>query len=110
MVGVDVHQVAAMTVVVGAGLAALAGAVMAPVYNISPTMGLGAVFKSFAVVIIGGMGNVLGAALVGVTLGLVESLVGGYLTLTLRDAVGFLLMIAVLLLRPHGLFARRVRA
>jgi len=110
MVGVDVRRVAAVTVVIGGALAGLAGVAMAPVYNISPTMGTGAVFKAFAVVIIGGMGNVLGAAAVGLALGLLESLVGGYFTLTARDAVGFLGMIGVLLLRPQGLFARRVRA
>ncbi|OGL60275.1 MAG: hypothetical protein A3I72_02465 [Candidatus Tectomicrobia bacterium RIFCSPLOWO2_02_FULL_70_19] len=109
MVGVDVRRVAAVTVVIGGALAGLAGVAMAPVYNISPTMGTGAVFKAFAVVIIGGMGNVLGAAAVGLALGLLESLVGGYFTLTARDAVGFLGMIGVLLLRPQGLFARRVR-
>jgi branched-chain amino acid transport system permease protein len=110
MVGVDLRRVAAVTVVIGGALAGLAGVAMAPVYNISPTMGTGAVFKAFAVVIIGGMGNVLGAAAVGLALGLLESLVGGYFTLTARDAVGFLGMIGVLLLRPQGLFARRVRA
>lgn len=110
MVGVDARRVAAVTVLIGAALAGLAGVAMAPVYNISPTMGTGAVFKAFAVVIMGGMGNVLGAAVVGLGLGMVESLVGGYVTLTARDAVGFLGMIAVLLLRPHGLFARSVRA
>jgi branched-chain amino acid transport system permease protein len=110
MVGVDVPRVAAVTVVLGAALAGLAGVIMAPIYNIAPTIGTGAVFKAFAVVIIGGMGNVVGAAVVGLGLGLVESLVGGYASLTMRDAVGFLGMITVLLLRPHGLFARRVRA
>jgi branched-chain amino acid transport system permease protein len=110
MVGVDVRWVAAITVVIGAALAGVAGVAIAPVYNISPTMGSAAVFKAFAVVIIGGLGNVLGAAVVGLGLGIVESLMGGYLSLTVRDAAGFMAMLAVLLLWPHGLFTRRVRA
>ncbi len=60
----------------------------------------------FIVVIIGGMGSPLGAAAAGLLLGVIESMTSAYLTNGLRDVVGFLLVIAVLLFRPQGLFGR----
>jgi branched-chain amino acid transport system permease protein len=67
------------------------------------------VFKSFAVVIIGGMGNVVGAIVAGLLLGVCESFAGGLVSAGLRDGVGFSLMILMLLLRPQGIFGRTVR-
>jgi branched-chain amino acid transport system permease protein len=109
MVGIDVGRVATQTLALGAGLSGLAGAMVAPLYDIFPAIGTTAVLKSFAVVIMGGMGNVPGAMLAGVLLGLGESLAGGYVSTTAKDALSFSLMILVLLVRPEGLFGRRVR-
>ncbi len=67
------------------------------------------VFKAFAMIIIGGLGNVSGAAIAAVVLGVLESLMSGFLPLALVDALAFVAMIVILLLRPQGLFGRGVR-
>jgi branched-chain amino acid transport system permease protein len=109
MVGIDVRRITRITAAAGAALTALASGAMAPLFDLYPNMGTDIVFKSFAVVIIGGMGNVSGAMLAGVLLGVVESLAGGLLGTAWRDGMGFVLMIAMLLLRPQGLFGKTVR-
>jgi branched-chain amino acid transport system permease protein len=109
MVGIDARAVSRLAVAIGIGLTGLAGAALAPVYAVHPLMGLNFVFKAFAIIIIGGLGNISGAAIAAVMLGVIESLAGGLLPLALTDAVAFLSMIAVLLLRPQGLFGRGVR-
>ena len=82
---------------------------MAPVYAVEPTMGGAFVFKAFAIIIIGGLGNISGAAIAAVLLGVLESLMSGFLPLVLVDALAFVAMIAILLFRPQGLFGRGVR-
>jgi branched-chain amino acid transport system permease protein len=72
-------------------------------------MGFSFVFKAFAIIIIGGLGHISGAAIAAVGLGILESLAGGFLPLVMGDALAFISMIAVLLLRPQGLFGRGVR-
>jgi len=109
MVGIDARKVSRLAVALGIGLTGLAGAALAPVYAVHPLMGFNFVFKAFAIIIIGGLGNISGAAIAAVMLGVIESLAGGLLPLALTDAVAFLSMIAVLLLRPQGLFGRGVR-
>jgi branched-chain amino acid transport system permease protein len=109
MVGIDARAVSRLAVAIGIGLTGLAGAALAPVYAVHPLMGFNFVFKAFAIIIIGGLGNISGAAIAAVILGVIESLAGGLLPLALTDAVAFLSMIAVLLLRPQGLFGRGVR-
>jgi len=109
MVGIDPRGVSRLAVAIGIGLSGLAGAALAPVYAVHPLMGAGFVFKAFAIIIIGGLGNVSGAAIAAVMLGVIESFAGGLLPLAMTDAVAFIAMIAVLLLRPQGLFGRGVR-
>lgn len=109
MVGIDPRAVSRLAVAVGIGLSGLAGAALAPVYAVHPLMGFSFVFKAFAIIIIGGLGNISGAAIAAIMLGVLESLAGGFLPLALVDALAFVCMIAVLLLRPQGLFGRGVR-
>jgi branched-chain amino acid transport system permease protein len=109
MVGIDPKLVSSIAVAVGIGLSGLAGAALAPVYSVHPLMGSSFIFKAFALVIIGGLGNVTGTAIAAVSLGVLESFAGGYLPLVLVDAMSFILMIAVLLVKPQGLFGRGVR-
>jgi branched-chain amino acid transport system permease protein len=109
MVGIDAGAVARLAVAIGIGLSGLAGAALAPIYSIHPAMGFGFVFKAFAVIIIGGLGNISGAAIAAVALGVLESVAGGFLPPSTVDALAFIAMILTLLFRPHGLFGRGVR-
>jgi branched-chain amino acid transport system permease protein len=109
MVGIDVARVARWTGALGAALVGLAAVVIAPLFDLYPNMGTDVVIKSFAVVIIGGMGNVWGAALAGIALGVAESYAGGLGNAALRDAIAFVAMMVMLLARPEGLFGKTVR-
>lgn len=109
MVGIEPSRIARLAVMLGMALSGIAGAALAPVYTVQPTMGLAMVFKAFAIVILGGLGSLSGAAAAALLLGLAESLAGGYFTTVLQDALAFILMIGTLLLRPQGLFGRGVR-
>jgi len=109
MVGIDPRTVSRLAVAIGIGLSGLAGAALAPVYAVEPTMGGAFVFKAFAIIIIGGLGNISGAAIAAVLLGVLESLMSGFLPLVLVDALAFVAMIVILLFRPQGLFGRGVR-
>lgn len=109
MVGVDPKVVSGVAVAIGIGLCGLAGAALAPVYSVHPLMGFNYIFKAFALVIIGGLGNVSGAAIAAVSLGVLESFAGGFLSQVVVDAMAFVVMIGVLLVRPQGLFGSGVR-
>ncbi|MDP4005975.1 branched-chain amino acid ABC transporter permease [Methylobacterium sp. NEAU K] len=109
LMGVDVHRIYTATFALGSSLAAAAGALLGPVYVVFPQMGGLAELKAFAIVILGGLGNVTGAAIGGFILALAEELGAGYVSSGYRDAMGFLIIIAVLLYKPTGLFAKAER-
>lgn len=109
LMGVRIHRVHTATFAFGAALAAAAGALLGPVFLVYPSMGDLAALRAFSVVILGGLGNLPGATLGGLILGIAEELGAGYVSSGYRDAAGFLIIIAVLLLRPSGLFARAER-
>jgi branched-chain amino acid transport system permease protein len=106
MVGVKPRAVARNAVVLATALCGLAGAALAPVQLVTPAMGQALIFKAFALVIIGGLGNIPGAIAAALLLGLIESWIGGFFEIVWQEAAVFILMIAVLCLRPHGLFKR----
>ncbi|MEE9146593.1 MAG: branched-chain amino acid ABC transporter permease [Candidatus Neomarinimicrobiota bacterium] len=109
LMGVNIAAIHTMTFAFGSGLAAAAGALLGPVFVVYPTMGDLAALKAFAIVILGGLGNFAGATLGGLILGLAEEMGAGYISSGYRDAMGFLIIIVVLLYRPTGLFARAER-
>ena len=108
VVGVDVQRVAMLTFAISAALAAAAAALVSPLFNIFPDMGTGLTLKAFAAVVTGGFGYVNGAIAASFLIGITESLAGSYLSYAFKDAIAFLIMIAVLLWRPQGLFGRRL--
>src|SRR5438046_9541995 len=107
--GVRIGRIHTATFAFGSGLAAAAGALVGPIFLVYPSMGDLAALKAFSVVILGGLGNFAGATLGGVILGIAEELGAGYVSSGYRDAVGFVIIILVLLVRPSGLFARSER-
>jgi branched-chain amino acid transport system permease protein len=110
LMGIDVRAIHTLTFALGSGLAAAAGALLGPVFLVYPSMGDLASLKAFSVVILGGLGNFAGAAAGGLLLGVAEELGAGYVSSGYRDAVGFVIIILVLLARPSGLFAPPERA
>jgi branched-chain amino acid transport system permease protein len=109
LMGIQIGTINIATFAIGSGLAAAAGALLGPVFVAYPTMGDLAALKAFAIVILGGLGNIAGATIGGFILAFVEELGAGYISSGYRDAMGFLLIILILVFRPTGLFARKER-
>ncbi len=107
LVGVDIDRIYTLTFSFGAALAGASGVLLGAIFWVYPAMGDLAAMKSFAVVIMGGLGNFLGAIAGGVLLGVAENLGAGYVSSGYKDAIGFLMIILLLLLRPQGLFGKR---
>ena len=103
--GVNVPVMVTLTYAFGAALAAFAGVLSAPVYQVSPLMGQNLIIVVFAVVVIGGMGSIMGSILTGLGLGIIE----GFTKVFYPEAsstVVFVIMVIVLLIRPAGLFGK----
>ena len=105
--GINVPRLISVTYGVGVGRAALAGVMAAPIYNVCPQMGANLIIVVFAVVVIGGMGSIMGAIVTGFGLGLIEGLTKVFFPQAANTAI-FVIMAIVLLVRPAGLFGRRI--
>src|SRR4029079_10281351 len=103
--GINVPRMVTLTYGFGVGLAALAGVMAAPIYQVSPLMGSNIIIVVFAVVVIGGMGSIMGAIVTGFALGIIEGLTKGFFSEASNTVVCVTLAI-VLLIRPAGLFGR----
>jgi branched-chain amino acid transport system permease protein len=110
LVGVDVERVYALTFGLGTALAGLAGLLSATLFSFNPAFGASELLKSFVVVVLGGLGSVLGTFLAALVLATVEVFAILVLPSYLTGAVGFIMLVAVLVLRPGGLFGQRVLA
>jgi branched-chain amino acid transport system permease protein len=106
MVGVRPQSVARNAVIIATILCGLAGAALAPIHLVQPIMGQFLIFKAFALIIIGGLGSMSGAIFAGIALGILESWIGGFFDIIWQEVAGFIVMMAVLLLRPQGLFGQ----
>ncbi len=109
LMGVRIDRINTATFAIGSGLAAAAGALLGPVFVVNPTMGDLAAAKAFAVVILGGLGNIPGATIGGFILAFAEEFGSSYISSGYRDAMGFVLIILILLVKPTGLFALKER-
>jgi branched-chain amino acid transport system permease protein len=109
LMGVNVGTIYTATFALGSGLAAVAGALLGPIFLVSPTMGDLASLKAFAIVILGGLGSTVGATIGGFAIALVEEFGAGYVSADYRDAFSFIVIVAVLILRPQGLFTMKER-
>jgi branched-chain amino acid transport system permease protein len=110
LMGVDINRVIAQTFIIGSALAAVAGVMWAANYGLAnPTMGFTPGLKAFTAAVLGGIGNLGGAVIGGILLGLIENLGTGYLVPSeYRDVFAFLVLVGVLVLRPSGLMGERV--
>jgi len=104
LMGIKVNRMIAFTFLYSSGLAALAGALIAPITYVWPTMGSGLVQKAFVATILGGFGSVTGAILGGLFVGVIEALCGGFISSVYQDAFAFIVLIIVLIVRPMGFF------
>ncbi len=102
--GIDPDQVSAVSFGIALAYAGVAGALIAMISPLSPSLGVAYAGRSFAVVVLGGLGNPVGALVAGIVLGLAESFSILWITFSLSPAVAFVLLFLVLILRPQGLF------
>ncbi|MCB2228246.1 MAG: branched-chain amino acid ABC transporter permease [Desulfarculaceae bacterium] len=106
LMGININLIYAVTFALGSALAGLGGVLYGTIFAIYPTMGAVPTLKAFVVTILGGMGNIRGAIFSGFILGVAESLGGAYISMQYKNAIGFVILILVLLIIPHGLFGR----
>jgi branched-chain amino acid transport system permease protein len=109
LVGIDLTRVSIITFAISGALAAIAAVLFAPINLISPSMGNLVILKAFVIIILGGMGSVPGAILGGMIIGFAESFGAFYISTDLKDIIAFALLVAILSLRPQGLFPAPAR-
>jgi len=112
VVGIDSLSMNSIAFAAGAGLAAVAGALLAPSFSITPDVGAQPSIRSYVIIVLGGMGSIKGSIFGGIIIGLVESLAAGYFPdpsrgLRYKTAFGLVIFMLVLLFRPRGLFGRK---
>ena len=108
MMGINVSHMRCLTFGISAGLACIAGALIAPLTYARPDMSATIGLKAFAAAILGGIGNLWGALLGGIILGVVEALGAGYISSAYRDAFSFIVLFLVLFIKPTGLLNRKI--
>jgi branched-chain amino acid transport system permease protein len=108
--GIDVLRLDMLAFGIGVALAAAAGALLAPDFLVYPENGAISTFKGFEIIVIGGLGSILGSIVGGVLLGVIEALGSVFISAAYKDLYGILLLIALLVFRPTGLFGERERS
>jgi branched-chain amino acid transport system permease protein len=109
LAGIDTAKASSIVFALSGGLAALAGALLSPIINATPDVGAFPAVKSYVIVVLGGMGSIPGAVVASLILGVLESFGAVYISYGYRDTFGLVILIMVLLFRPHGLFGERSR-
>lgn len=110
IVGVNIQQIYAVTFGIGAGLAGIAGSLASTIFAVTPEMGQPFIGKAFVIACLGGLGNMTGAVVGGMILGLAETWGGFVLGSTYQQAIGFIILVLVLLLRPEGILGKKFYA
>ena len=104
--GINVERTFLITFGIGAALAGMAGALLTPIYSITPAVGGNFILAAFAVVVLGGLGSVWGAYIGGLIVGVVEAFAGYYIDPALKNAIWFIIFLVVLVVRPAGLLGQ----
>ena len=108
LMGININRVISFTFIVGSALAAAAGILYGLNYpSIDPLMGILPGLKAFVAAVLGGIGNILGAAIGGMIIGLLETFVTGYISPTYRDAIAFGILILILMFKPTGILGKK---
>jgi len=107
LVGINVDRICNTSFALGAATTGAAGALLLPLMPLSPHMGHDFTLTAFIVVILGGMGNLLGALVGGLILGVAESVATLFLPATLKQVVSFSILVVIMLFRPQGIFGRK---
>ncbi|MGC1403049.1 MAG: branched-chain amino acid ABC transporter permease [Thermodesulfobacteriota bacterium] len=103
LVGINLNRIYMLTFGIGTALVGIAGGLILPVYYVFPSVGVYFVLTAFVVVVLGGMGNMVGALLGGFIIGITDSLSGYYIDPSLKEVISFVIFLVVLLIRPSGL-------
>ena len=106
VMGINVERTFLITFGIGAALAGMAGALLTPIYSITPAVGGNFILAAFAVVVLGGLGSVWGAYIGGLIVGVVEAFAGFYIDPALKNAIWFIIFLVVLIVRPSGLLGQ----
>jgi branched-chain amino acid transport system permease protein len=109
LAGIDTTKMSSIIFTLSGGLAALAGALLAPVINATPDVGSFPAIKAYVIVVLGGMGSMPGSVVASLILGVLESFGAVYISYDYRDTFGLIILILVLLVRPQGLFGEKGR-
>ncbi len=108
LLGIRVGRIVTLTFIYSVLLGTISGLLVAPIFTVTKEMGGLIALKAFAASVVGGFGNIPGAIIGGLTIGVVETFGGFYISSAYSDAIAFVILIAVLLVRPQGLFGERV--
>ena len=110
LMGVNVNKTIAITFAIGSAIAAIGSALMFSAYpNLSPTSGAMPGIKAFVAAVFGGIGSIPGAMIGGILLGIIEILSRAYISTQLGDAIVFLILIVVLLVKPTGILGKKIQ-
>jgi len=107
LTGVDIDKVYAITFGIGACMAGMAGSLISMLYSFSPVLGDAFTMKSFVVVVLGGLGSIPGAIVGGLILGIAENFASVLIEPGYKDAISFILLVAILVLRPRGIMGKQ---
>lgn len=110
LMGIDVNKTISFTFAIGSALAAAAGVLVALQYSkIDPAMGMMPGLKAFVAAVLGGIGSIPGAVLGGFIMGVSETLVTGYISSSYKDAIAFIILILILIVKPAGIFGKNIK-